>query len=191
MKKVPAFSSLLWLAEGILRQQAVRPVVGLWIVEKLLEQGQGLLAQDMGDNGDLHFLVQGRQGGEIKIGAAAHGIFVGVDDGPDIVEDQGGKTHEAGLHGGVDGQGAVVHSLVFLEKAAQGRDLGMVQLIGVVAAVGAVPSGHYLVMTADDAAHREFTPVEGLAGLDKGFLHILDVVVGHSFSVCRGDSRQP
>ncbi len=110
-------------------EQTVLPVVVLGGGKKSLEEGEAFLPKNMGDDSDIFLPIQGGQTVQRHIGTASHYILIGVDDGVDVVENQGGETHEAWFHGGVGDCSCSVQLRMIGEEVAQCGDFGVVKLI--------------------------------------------------------------
>jgi len=92
----------LLLSQGVFGQQGIAEIGVAARLEELLEQLQALLAQDMGNDGDVHGLIERFELVQGQGRAAAHGILIGVNNGVDAADQKGGEAHQAGFHGGVD-----------------------------------------------------------------------------------------
>jgi len=122
------------LLEGVIRQVAVAPIAVAGIAKKGLEQRQALGAPYTGADADTTVPVKRSQTGTVAGGAAAHGVFVAIDNLGDAVQHKGAETHQAGLHGAEHGDGRWVQRLPGRSQFAQRYDFGMIQLVACAAA---------------------------------------------------------
>ena len=109
---------------------------------------------------------------QIKTGAAAHNILVGIDKGSDTVQEQGYITHETGLHGGIDDDFGPVYFRALGKEFPERHYFSMIKFIFVRSpgVHSPAPADNPTLMD-HDASYRELAVSQGFAGFSQGLLH--------------------
>jgi len=169
-----------FLFQCVFGQQGVSQIPVGRIGKEGFKHFKTLCAQYAGYNLHRAVFIQRVQAGQVAAGAAAHDIFISVNDSADPRYDQSAVAHQAGFHRDEGSYSAPIELIFIFGQTPQNNHFGVVDFIAAFSGRAHAGAGDQdFIPASQHTTHRKLAGRQGLLGLLQSFSHKILVIHIH------------